>query len=519
MNVVYDIAVVGSGFAGSLIAMIARRLGRSVLLLERGTHPRVVIGESSTPLSNLLLEGLADRYDLPALKPLTKWGSWQRKYPELASGLKRGFTFYHHDLDHPGRQLATNQLLVAANPHDEVADTHWYRADFDQFLVLEAQRLGVDYIDEVRLDSFVDAGGDVLLEGSRGGTDVSYRARFVVDATGPRGFLHRALGLGDAGLPGYSHTRALYSHFSGVKRLDTQPAYTYPEKPPYPIDDAAVHHVFDGGWIWILQFNNGITSAGVAATDECADRLTLSEGEGAWLRLLSKVPALEEQFAMAKCEQPFTYVPRLPFRSSAMMGERWVMLPSTAGFVDPLLSTGFPLTLLGVSRLAEIFERSWNTQLLPKQIGAYARRTEEELLATARLVAALYASMGNFPNFRALSFLYFAAASFSETALRLGKPDLARSFLLHSRPDFGQKCEGLLDRVNGGAQAWNSDLILREVYRTIEPIDVVGLCKYQHDFWYPMVAQDLFDTAWKLGATKEEIVRLLDRTGFYAAQV
>jgi len=48
----FDIAIVGSGFAGSLLAMIARRLERSVILLERFKHPRFAIGESSiTPLT------------------------------------------------------------------------------------------------------------------------------------------------------------------------------------------------------------------------------------------------------------------------------------------------------------------------------------------------------------------------------------------------------------------------------------------------------------------------------------
>ena len=92
----FDLAVVGSAFAGSLVAMIARRLGQSVVLIERGRHPRFAIGESSTPLANLLLEELATRYDLPRLLPLTKWGAWQLAYPELGCGLKRGFTFYHH---------------------------------------------------------------------------------------------------------------------------------------------------------------------------------------------------------------------------------------------------------------------------------------------------------------------------------------------------------------------------------------------------------------------------------------
>ena len=74
MTARYDIAIVGSGFAGSLLAMIARRLGRSVVLLERGRHPRVVIGESSTPITNLLLEELTTRYDLASRQAARQMG-------------------------------------------------------------------------------------------------------------------------------------------------------------------------------------------------------------------------------------------------------------------------------------------------------------------------------------------------------------------------------------------------------------------------------------------------------------
>ena len=145
MSATYDIAVVGSGFAGSLLSMIAHRLGHSVILIEKGVHPRVVIGESSTPLSNLLLEELATRYGLPTLRPLAKWGSWQRAYPDVACGLKRGFTFHHHVLGAPAAPdpERRDQLLVAASPRNEIADTHWYRADFDHLLVREAEKLGV----------------------------------------------------------------------------------------------------------------------------------------------------------------------------------------------------------------------------------------------------------------------------------------------------------------------------------------------------------------------------------------
>src|SRR3984957_5519703 len=220
LSEMYDIAVLGSGFAGSLLAMIARRLGRSVVLIEKGTHPRVVIGESSTPLSNLLLEDLTTRYGLPALTPLVKWGSWQRTYPHVACGLKRGFTFHHHVL---GTSLHADterqdQLLVAASPRDEIADTHWYRADFDHLLVQEAKKLGVEYVDQVQLDQIVDDGNGMKLAGKRNGNPGEFRARFVVDGTGPRGFLHHALGLSEMDLPDYPRTQALYSHFSGVRR-------------------------------------------------------------------------------------------------------------------------------------------------------------------------------------------------------------------------------------------------------------------------------------------------------------
>src|SRR5438094_5157024 len=96
-----DLAIIGSGFGGSLTAMVARRLGLSVLLLERGSHPRFAIGESSSPLANLLLEQLARRYDLPRLLPLTEYGKWQRTYPEIGCGLKLGFSFYAHTYGRP----------------------------------------------------------------------------------------------------------------------------------------------------------------------------------------------------------------------------------------------------------------------------------------------------------------------------------------------------------------------------------------------------------------------------------
>ena len=517
MTRTYDLAVFGSGFAGSLIAMIAKRQGHSVVLLERGKHPRVVIGESSTPLANLLLEELANRYDLPAIKPLSKWGSWQRAYPQVACGLKRGFTFYHHELgaeDAPDPEHL-RQLLVAASPHDEIADTHWYRADFDALLVKEAQVLGVDYLDEIQLANFVEGESEVSFEGTRAGETLNYRARFVVDATGPRGFIHRTLHIPAASLPDYPATQALYSHFSGVGRPESKRSHEAQEEPPYSPEDAAVHHVFDGGWIWVLRFNNGITSAGVAATEAASARLNLSQGEPAWHSLLDLIPSLKEQFATARTEQRFTYVPRLSFMSSQMIGRRWAMLPSSAGFVDPLLSTGFPLTLLGVRRLAEILAGDWNSERFQTELQSYAHQTMSELLATTRLIAALYANMNNFPVFKSLSLLYFAAASYSETARRLNKPHLAKSFLLHDHPVFGVASRALIDRAMQTTSGEESERLAKEILQAIEPFDVAGLSNPDRLNWYPVVAEDLLVSAEKVESNRAELEALLQSCGFY----
>lgn len=516
MNANYDIAVVGSGFAGSLLAMITRRLGHSAVLIEKDTHPRVVIGESSTPLANLLFEELCVRYDLPALKPLAKWGSWQRARPEIACGLKRGFTFHHHVLggapscDHEHR----DQLLVAASPHDEISDTHWYRADFDYFLVKEAAKLGVDYFDRVTLQGCEDETDGVWLRGERDGDRVVFRARFVVDATGPRGFLHRALGLRESFLPDYPATQSLYSHFSGVQRLENTEFSRIDGQPPFPIDDAAVHHVFDGGWIWVLRFNNGLTSAGVAATDEIAAQFGFQEGAAAWRRLLNCIPALRAQFANARPERPFTYMPRLAFRSSAIVGERWALLPSAAGFVDPLLSTGFPLTLLGVARLAEIIENEWGMEHFGSRLRDYAQQTDRELLATSRLIGALYANMNRFEVFVELTQLYFAAASFAEAARRLLKPQLAPSFLLCTHPEFGSACEEICARARQRLSNAETEAFVARIHEAIEPINVAGLGNPERRNWYPVDADDMLNAAAKLDSSRDEVQALHKRCGF-----
>ena len=439
----YDLAIIGSGFAGSLLAMIARRLGRSVVLVERGRHPRFAIGESSTPQADLLWAHLARRYGLPRLLPLSQWGSWQRYYPHLPCGLKRGFTFLHHTPGEPfgDSPSGSRAWLVPVSASAEVADTHWYRPEFDQFLVQEARELGAEYLDQTHLEAVRFDPTGATLRGCREGRPVVLRAQWLLDASGPRGFLHRALSLPDAPPSLLPPTQALYSHFREVGRVADWECGQGIAPPPYPPDDAALHHVFDGGWMWVLRFNQGITSAGVALTEPLARELRLAEGAPAWDRLLGRFPTIQRQFAPARAVEPFYHTPRLAFRSGRVAGPGWLLLPHAAGFVDPLLSTGFPLTLLGIQRLARALATAWGTSAFATAVEAYARATVAELQAAERLVAALYRWLHDFPTFRELGRLYFAAAECGERAVRQGDGELPGGFLLHDHPRFGPAAE------------------------------------------------------------------------------
>lgn len=505
-----DVAVIGSGFAGSILAMIAARLGYRVALIERGRHPRFAIGESSSPLAGILLEQLAARYDLPRLAPLASFGAWQRAYPHVTCGLKRGFTYYAHEAGRPFRRAPdrSTQLLVAASPNAEVADTHWLRADVDAFLAGEAEALGVVYLDEVTLDALDwGVGGEAELAGVRHGRAVRVRARWCLDATGPRGFLSRALQIGDAPFEGYPRTQALFSHFAGVARCGEMPDYADASTdgaPPYPPDDAALHHVFEGGWMWVLRFGNGVTSAGVAVTDALAKDLRLADGAPAWNRLLARFPSVAAQFAAARPLRPFAWMPSLSYQARRAAGPGWAMLPSAAAFVDPLFSTGFPLTLLGVERLARRLETGprFFGQANAAADAAYDATTLAEARHTARFVAGCYAAFPRFSDFAAYSMFYFAAASYAELARRLDAPMRPSQFLCADRGPFAAATLALSpahDRAPRGAD------LARQVAAAVEELNIAGLCDPAKRNWYAADLADPVREASRLGVTPDAV--------------
>ena len=513
-----DVAIVGSGFAGSLLARILATLGYEVVLLERGTHPRFAIGESSTPLANLSLERLARRYGFADCYQLSTHGRWLANRPQLRRGLKRGFTFYRH---HPGeefadRHLESERLLVAASPDDALSDSHWLRADIDHHFVCAAIAAGVDYRDRTDLTSAQRGPSEIRLAGTRDGAPFGLRARFLVDASGPGGFLARQLAIPSALALTRVRSALVFSHFDDVALMRD----VVPGLPPgsYPDDWAAVHHVIDEGWMYSLRFDHGATSAGFLLTPRGLASLGEAQRapEALWHTLLGRYPTLSRAFADARPTMPIAFRPSIQHRLERAAGERWLLLPHAFAFVDPLFSTGIAWSLRAVERLGQMFEDAKHAHHLAElpQLARYESALIAEADQIDRLVAGAYEAMAHFDLFSAQAMLYFATVSFSEVSQRIAPSDRAAwgGFLgigdsvLAPLPWESYR---RLQAITGGRGEIGSAAARQEfvdwIAASIAPRNVAGLADPSRHNLYPVDLDVLVDRHALLGMTREQL--------------
>jgi FADH2 O2-dependent halogenase len=477
-----DLAVLGSGFGGTLLALIAHRLGLAVALLERGTHPRFAIGESSTPLADFKLAAIADRFGLTWLRPLAKYGAWKATYPHLPCGLKRGFSFFRQE---PGRPYApheanANALLVAASPDDARSDTHWFRADFDAHLVGRALEAGVPYLDRLEVQALRPDERGWELEGVRPDGAVAVRAGFLVDATGDGQLLGRALGLEPVEPSALrARSRALYGHFTGVARwhdvLEEGYGKSATAEHPYPCDAAALHHVLDGGWMWVLRFDHGVTSAGFSLDPEAHPVRPGEPPEAEWGRLLNAYPSLGRQLAAAEPVRPLVRTGRLQRRLSRAAGPGWALLPHAAGFLDPWLSPGIAQTLFAVDRLGRILAEDWRGPRRRRRLADYGRAVLRELAWVDEITGTCFACFDRFEVLTTVTMLYFAAAIYCEERERAGRAGPDEAFLLADDAAY-REIAAAVCREAPAVSAADTDRFAAGVGRALEPYNLGGLC-------------------------------------------
>ncbi len=498
MKFTADVCIVGAGFAGSLLANILRRQGRQVVLLDRGRHPRFAIGESSTPLGNRLLRDLCQSWNLAEIAPLAKFGSWQRELPQLTGGLKRGFSYFHHPLDRSFTPTAdhSTELLVAASSSNEHSDTHWLRADVDTYLYEQAIAAGAIARDQTRVE-IRERSPLWRLACERHGEAFEVEAPFLIDGTGEAALLPNFLGLRDRSAEMHTNSRGVFAHFDNVTRWETcanaHGAVTADY--PFPCDDAAQHQVFDFGWMWQLRFVNDVVSIGFAldaAEHPVPTDVTPADEFHQWLQ---RAPSVAEQMRHARVVAPAVGIVRsgrLQRWRSPAAGPDYALLAHSAGFVDPLHSSGIAHSLSAVARLAVALDPARSADARQQQLADYALSMDHELAFIDELVATCYATRRQFGLFAMATMLYFAAA----TSCERQPGGLSAGFLGAEWPllrDAVRQSRQLLLAARQQVLSPN-DLatVRRQLAGILAPVDVVGLFSPETPHMYAHTAAPEF---------------------------
>ncbi len=200
------------------------------------------------------------------------------------------------------------------------------------------------------------------------------------------------------------------------------------ESGPYPEGRAAVHHLLENGWVYVLPFDDGVVSAGIVRRDLLADgrgtsRPTSSGARRSRRRRRSRMrsgrPCRRRASRRARHPPPARSrggralggpAARLCLQRPALL-DRHRLEPGRgrASGGDPAASgegSGEPASTAAAARA------------LPGAAGARGR-------SSAALVAGAERLYADFDRFVSWSLLYFAAASFCEARQRLVDPPAA----------------------------------------------------------------------------------------------
>ena len=452
----FDILILGSGFGGSLMAAILARAGRSVVMIDKHRHPRFAIGESSTPLADRTLAQMADRYRLPELRPLCRWGSWKRAFPELLCGKKRGFTYFDQtsDVDLQPDHFDTRRLLVTASSTDEHSDTHWLRSDVDQFLCRIAESSGATVFEQCRY-SLNHCDQSWIVAGDAAGHSFHAEAPFLIDATGSPNAVLKHLQISDLTHQLSTNARSIFAHFASATTcerllrdhsIDVTPF-------PYHCDDAAVHQVLPDGWMWQLRYDDDSVSAGFMIDQRPGDdeiSPTFSSPTEEWAWRIARTPFLQRQFVNSRIIRPETGLVstgRIQRLAAQGAGWNWAALTNTVGFIDPLHSTGIAHTLFSVSRLADILLSDDPSSQREQRLLEYSDCLVSEIRCVDEVVEGCYAAIPSFRLWSHWCMIYFAAVtsmeqkpekSFRSTSFLRASDSAFRSMLTEARQRLGQ---------------------------------------------------------------------------------
>ena len=370
MKTNYDVIVIGGGPAGSTIASILAREGRSVVLFEKERFPRHHIGES-------LMTDTYFTFQRMGLLEKLKASPFVRKYSVQFAN--------------PAGRESRPFYFFEANHHECAVTWQVTRAQFDLMLIEHAADQGAQVYQETQIKR-------VLFDGERAygvearltdGSLQEFHAPVVVDATGQTAMLSNKFGwrVRDPKLK----KAVLYSYFKGAHREpDLNGGATLVLRTPKG----------SNGWFWYIPLENDITSVGVVADPEY-----LVQGRG---QDLAKIfhEEIEKVEACRKRVEGGTRVDKIysildySYRSKSCAGDGFILIGDAYGFLDPIYSSGVLLALKMAELAADSIHEAFRSgDFSGASLGRYQEKLDQGIESMRKLVYAFYNEGFSFAQF------------------------------------------------------------------------------------------------------------------------
>lgn len=402
-----EVMVLGSGIGGSTVAAVLAKQGVSVGIIDAARHPRFALGESTIGETSFLLRLLSARYGVPELAHVST-SQGIREHVSNRCGIKTNFGFVYHRPGVEHDPFEVTQCSVSEGPFGP--ESHLMRADIDQYLFNASVGYGAVAREGVRVSS-VDFGADLVTIALDNGE--TFTADYVIDATGRTSVLANEFGLREEPCRFLTDSRTLFTHMRGVRPYDSVEESS---GQPNLWHQGTLHHLFDGGWLWVIPFDNrdgsdsDLVSVGLSLDNKRFPKQPGVTAEDEWATFLATYPAVGRQFADATTAFPWISTGRTQFSSSKTVGDRWVLMSHAAGAIDALFSRGMANTMAVIEAFVPIFLAARKDRDFSGARFAYLDRLNQAILDNNdKLIAGSYIAFRDFDLWRAWSKMWYLA--------------------------------------------------------------------------------------------------------------